>query len=130
VGDRVGYVYARTATFRKHVREWARGKSWQSFRENPISAELPEVFRKVGKAEALARANYRPEPYPGRILLLRARLQPPKIRYERLLGWDRLAAEVEVIDTPGTHFSMLDEPCVHVTIAHVRKALEEMQHPR
>ena len=41
------------------------------------------------------------------------------------MGWDRLATNIEVIETPGTHFSLLEEPCVHVTLQHVLRLLEE-----
>ncbi|MCW3096085.1 MAG: hypothetical protein JWL77_1703, partial [Chthonomonadaceae bacterium] len=41
--------------------------------------------------------------------------------------WDRLVKDIEVIETPGTHFSLLEEPCVHVTLKHVIKALEDTE---
>ena len=41
----------------------------------------------------------------------------------RALGWEVIAPQTEVIPTPGTHFSLLDEPCIHVTIAHLCKIL-------
>jgi amino acid adenylation domain-containing protein len=126
VSDKVGYVRARTERLRRRWREWRAGKPRQMYWDNPISLTLPEVFQKVSRVEAHAREIYLPQRYPGRILLLRARLQPPAMETEPMLGWDRLSSNLEVIQTPGTHYSLLEEPNVHITLRYVKQVLEDI----
>jgi amino acid adenylation domain-containing protein len=125
VGDRLEYVHARMERLRKRIHDWRRGTPWQLSKDNPLRFELPEVFMRVKAAEVRARTAYRPKNYTGRILLLRAHLQSPKFDFDPTLGWDGLATDIEVVETPGTHFSLLEEPCVRVTVTHVHRALDK-----
>ena len=67
----------------------------------------------VVDANLRARRAYRPRPWPGRGLLVRARqplLPPPD---DVTLGWGRLVeGGVEVVTVPGDHYTMLTEPNV------------------
>lgn len=120
---RLGYVSSRIVKLEKRLLDRADGKPWRAPYVNPTSIDLPEAFQKVKAAEMRARESYRPDRYAGPILLLRARIQKPGLKVPPKLGWENLASNVVVIETPGTHFSMLEEPCVHISIAPVRKAL-------
>jgi amino acid adenylation domain-containing protein len=123
-GERWRYLKARASLLRKRIRDQVRGKSWRLSRENPILMELPEIYQKVRAADGRARANYVPENYSGHLLLLKAHLQKPDFALQPMLGWDRIAPNAQVIETPGSHFSLLEEPCVRVTVSHVKQALE------
>jgi thioesterase domain-containing protein len=60
-----------------------------------------------------AQQNYRPLPYDGRLLLVRAHTRPLFRSLDHDLGWSRLvknALDVKVV--PGSHANMLDEPQV------------------
>lgn len=120
--DRSRYVYSRIV---ERIQEQKNGKPWKSLYVNPAYAELPDVFQKVKQAERRARNQYRPEGYSGRAILIRARLQKPGFKVEPLLGWAGLATDIKIIETPGTHYSLLEEPCVRVTVKHVLQALKE-----
>jgi amino acid adenylation domain-containing protein len=53
---------------------------------------------------------YVPKPYPGGIMLFRARARPLLHSLDRDLGWGNLAAGgVEIIDLPGSHDNLLSE---------------------
>jgi amino acid adenylation domain-containing protein len=122
--DKLGYMRSRLKRLKRRLQEHRGNDSWKSSRENPIRLALPEIFQNVLLAERQAREQYCPGSYSGRIILLRARLQQPGLKVDPLMGWDRLGKDIDVIETPGTHFSLLEEPCVHVTLKHVIKALE------
>ncbi|WP_165864188.1 non-ribosomal peptide synthetase [Capsulimonas corticalis] len=123
-GDRLPYLRSRTHKLVGKLIQ-ARGQLWKWTNENPISRELPEVFLKVKRAEQRARAKYHPTPYAGEFLLLRAHLQYRRSGRDELLGWEGMAECIDVIETPGTHFSLLEEPCVHITLGHIRSALDK-----
>ncbi|MFQ5417794.1 MAG: thioesterase domain-containing protein, partial [Myxococcota bacterium] len=65
------------------------------------------------KREAIrARGRYRPRPFPGRILLVRAAKQPFETLFEfdRLRGWGPFAAGgIETLDLDATHVDLLHD---------------------
>lgn len=69
--------------------------------------------------------RYRPRPYPGHVVLYRARqahrlisaLDPRYLRTEADLGWASLCPRLEVVPVEGDHLSLIDPPHV-ATIAH------------
>lgn len=123
MGDQLRYIGFRILRLPGKIWQRMTGKSKEAVYRNPASIELPEIFQKVRAAEAKARRNYRPPRYSGRIHLLRAHLQKPGLGYEPVLGWESLCSDVKVTPTPGTHFSMLEEPCIRVSIKHIVSAL-------
>jgi amino acid adenylation domain-containing protein len=123
VKARMRYLYGGIVRLKQNLLDKAARRPLHSDRLNPSSLELPKLFWNVRDAEARARAAYRPERYSGTIHLLQARVQHPKYSSVPLLGWQPLAAHVEVIITPGTHYSLLDEPCVHEPVRQIRKLL-------
>ncbi len=57
--------------------------------------------------------NYEVKPYAGRVTLFRARHGSPRIHSDPLGGWGEIAAGgVDVVEVPGTHNSMLEQPHV------------------
>ncbi|MCW3095480.1 MAG: amino acid adenylation domain protein [Chthonomonadaceae bacterium] len=124
VGRRVRYLSSRLRTMIERLRRWTPGTPWKPAYMNPVDTELPDVFQSVLQAEEHSRSLYRPPSYAGRIVLLRTHLQEPETKDAPKLGWDDLAPNIEVIATPGTHYSILEEPCVHPTLRHVTRILE------
>jgi len=64
----------------------------------------------VSAAHYRACWRHRPRPFPGKLLLLRAAEQPPGALPD--LGASVLAREVEVVEVPGNHQTLLREPQV------------------
>jgi aspartate racemase len=91
---------------------------------------LPEMLQKVAEAEARALKLYKPEPYRGEIKLLKARAGSPHFMPAKYNGWEGLASGgIELIVTPGTHYSMLDEPCIHTTLKRLKRLIEDARQP-
>jgi thioesterase domain-containing protein len=71
---------------------------------------------------------YTPRPYPGRVTLFRARVQPLLGCHRPDLGWGEMArggGEVHVV--PGNHANMLREPEVQALAASLSAALGRAQ---
>ncbi|WP_328616797.1 SDR family NAD(P)-dependent oxidoreductase [Amycolatopsis sp. NBC_00355] len=75
--------------------------------------------------DARVAERYVPEPYAGKVLLLRAQdphpltttLDPRYLRSDDPLGWDAHCADLEIVRVPGDHLSMIDPPHVSVIAA-------------
>jgi thioesterase domain-containing protein len=117
---------ARAARRFKHKLAKHQGRSAGQALEQDVAdlfpvARLPESFRLICEANYRALMDYRPQPYPDRITLFKARSQPLVCRHGADLGWGRLAGgglTTRII--PGTHDSILKEP-------HVRLLAEEFK---
>jgi thioesterase domain-containing protein len=79
-----------------------------------------ERFYRVAKANGRAALSYVPYPYAGRAVLFKA----CDGRDEHALGWSRVLADLEVIDVPGDHYSMLATPAVATLARELERALE------
>lgn len=74
----------------------------------PLSYDLRH--REIERAHRRAYMAYVPAPFGGTITLFRANSQPPGI-VDRTLGWEASAlGGVEVIDIPGHHDNLVEQP--------------------
>jgi thioesterase domain-containing protein len=86
--------------------------------EPESAAEWPAYRRRVAEALHRAVAGYQPPPFPGQLLLFRARCQPVFSPLDPALGWTRLArGGVTVKVVPGNHDTFLYPPNV-AQVAH------------
>jgi len=70
-------------------------------------------LEQIADANDRAWARYRPKPYDGKVLFLRARRQPLGLIADPMLGWtDLLNGELHIHEVPGFRQNMLDEPNV------------------
>jgi thioesterase domain-containing protein len=69
-------------------------------------------------------SSYRPQPYDGRIVLLRTRYLEESHPTDRTAGWGRLASQLEVHELPGDHHNCLTEHLGDVA-EHIGKCLRE-----
>jgi thioesterase domain-containing protein len=70
-------------------------------------------YWQVCKGHERALKAYRPGPYPGRVTVLRSAAGPSGPGGDRTMGWGALAGGgAEVFELPGTHQTLLSEPCV------------------
>jgi thioesterase domain-containing protein len=82
---------------------------------------LLEVYRTNAKAES----RYVPQSYPGTITLFKtSRLFFP----DQTMGWGKLAAGgVRIVEVPGTHTTMLDEPHVETVALQIKCCLNQAE---
>jgi amino acid adenylation domain-containing protein len=87
-------------------------------------AAAPEAFRNMLQTQFLAFQAYDPEPFPGRITLIRARALPLFRPCDPEMGWGRLAlGGVEVKIISGSHLLMLQRPQVESLGAALKASL-------
>jgi amino acid adenylation domain-containing protein len=92
------------------------------------SAEIPADRRSFLELHLEALRTYAPDVYPGRLTILRARVQPLLSLQHPAMGWDRIAAEdVDVRHVPGSHHSLLKEPYVRGVARELRACLDAGQ---
>lgn len=56
--------------------------------------------------------DFAPQPYGGKIYLIRAQQREPEFNIDRNLGWGEVAANIDVRFVSGDHFSIWEEPSV------------------
>jgi amino acid adenylation domain-containing protein len=64
--------------------------------------------------------SYVPEPYAGPALLIKAAERENNHGLDPALGWDKLIADLEIREIPGTHYTMVREP-------HVRRLGQQLE---
>jgi amino acid adenylation domain-containing protein len=72
-----------------------------------------------------ARARYRPEPYAGRVVLLRAEGHGRAVPEDN--GWGKLSSGPLIVGVPGDHQTMLRPPLVSTTADRLRAALRDAE---
>ena len=89
-------------------------------------SEFSEQHRKVARAQYQALKQYKPQVYPGRLTLFRARMQPLFSSHKPDKGWGRLAAGgLDIRIVPGNHLGMLQEPHVKTLAKELRACLDK-----
>ena len=58
----------------------------------------------------------------------RAREQPARLAEAWALGWDALAAGVQVVDLPGSHDTLIEQPALAVALRDALQRARERQH--
>jgi aspartate racemase len=66
--------------------------------------------------------DYRPQPYQGRMVLLRTQSGRNYDPMDRTAGWGKLAPQIEVYDLPGNHLTCLTEHA-GVVAGHIARCL-------
>jgi amino acid adenylation domain-containing protein len=97
---------------------------------NPNAAALPETIEEAIQEDirqsvrAQASEAYFPQPYSGKVLLFRAMEKEVFDDYDRDLGWNKVAQDLEIIDVPGDHIGILKEPNVQVMASKLQTYLK------
>jgi amino acid adenylation domain-containing protein len=72
--------------------------------------------------------QYRPEQYPGRVLLFRHSKETGETSADELLGWGGLlTGRLEVCEVPGDHWEIFGEPSVRVMAEKLSESLIDAQ---
>ncbi len=123
--EKIDYCRRKARTIKRRL----NNRRWQLEVQEMLEApgeDLPPAYRNVREANYMARNQYDPRPYSGRVTLFRVLNQGAGIFDRRYYGWDRLAQDgVEVIDVPGDHLSLLSEPNVSVLAEHLRECIDQ-----
>ena len=118
-GDRVKYLRRGIGRGTRSALQWVGvlppDPADQGRPEPPDSPRLNRVVATFLRAQAM----YDMQPYPGRLTLLRAVDSKNYPGVPPDLGWSRWAAEVEIVDVPGAHLSMMEPPHVQTLAARV-----------
>ena len=117
-------LHENVARVRRTIKDWTRAPLGISAVTGASRVSVERIWDVDGIAPAIRRVmennlqlffDYIPKPYPGRIMLFRARARPLLHSLDRDLGWGKLAAGgVEIIDLPGSHANLLREPSMRV----------------
>lgn len=76
---------------------------------------VEDAHLKVQRLHAEARRRYKPEIYPGRLIIFRADHQPHGGRNDPVLGWQNLARDgIEIHTILGYHYTIMVEPRVRL----------------
>lgn len=126
-GERPGHVWRGIAERTRLPAITSRvSSSFKRIKRRPRNADTPVIAPPARPAPGPASSrpdlfehnlqamlNYEVKPYRGRVTLFRARQGSPRIHSDPLGGWGDIAGGgVEVIEVPGTHNSMLEQPHV------------------
>jgi thioesterase domain-containing protein len=123
--ERMAYVQSR---LNKVARRFGAGGQDNSpvAHTGGVPDDIPETIRAVLAAGNEAVANYTPGPYDGYVALLRAHFQRRHVLHNPTLGWDALVgSRLEVIPVAGSHRTIIEEPYVRESSAHVKAVLEK-----
>jgi thioesterase domain-containing protein len=73
--------------------------------------------------------NYRPKPYPGRVVLLRTKSLDDSYPTDRTGGWGKLVSQLEVHDLPGDHVTCQTEH-IGLVAEHIGRYLRAFHEER
>jgi thioesterase domain-containing protein/acyl carrier protein len=127
-GRRWEYVRTKAGRLHRHLVQTYRRR----FQTAVERLALPRAIREVGESGAEANRTYEPQPYAGRVELLRATEQPYGIIPDPTNGWSALAlGTLGVRDCPGHHGAIMREPRVRRLAQELDACLREAQalHP-
>ncbi len=114
--QKLAYLKKRSIRFRRGIKR----------RIDALS--LPRPVKAVREACAVAELRYRPQVYPGRVVMFRASEKALRGLDDPQEGWRKYAAGgIEVHEIAGDHGNILNEPQVKQLAAEIRSRLEKAQ---
>ncbi|MGH9735284.1 MAG: thioesterase domain-containing protein [Candidatus Acidiferrales bacterium] len=138
--DRLQRALPRRQRYRAqldHLAEAAASRGMERLRDlfaSKLSALTFKVYRTLGRAvpqdlgkmeyiSLLAGTQYHPGPYSGKATIFRSTIREISEGTDRDLGWEGLAAQIEVIDIPSNHFNLFKDPNVGVLAEKLKSAI-------
>ncbi len=114
VGARASYLFFRSA---QKLYGWSNKPLPTGLRDNV------KMFSAVGQA-------YTPKPYSGELTLFRAEGRTAEYGSNLSLGWDEVVSQrVRVINVPGDHMTILEEPFVWDLVKQLDACLKQAVEP-
>jgi thioesterase domain-containing protein len=101
----------------------ARDPAW---RVEALAAALSvsDRHRAIGRVLREALIRYEPQPYDGRVVLIRPRMRPGFNAGHPTRGWGPLVRDLTTVTVPANHLAMLEPPHVAHVAAVLERALE------
>ena len=99
---------------------------WHRWRGTPLPNAVR--YRQLERIHLHADETYRPSAYPEIVTVFRAREQPARLAESWALGWDALAAGVQVVDLPGSHDTLIEQPALAVALREALQLARPPQH--
>jgi len=81
----------------------------------------------VRSANKIAKHGYSLQPYPGKLTFFRISSRPSYLKVDPTSRWQEIAAEYDLIEMPGEHGTMLDEPNVQILGRELERILTALQ---
>jgi amino acid adenylation domain-containing protein len=124
-------VKVKLGTLKRQLANWFRfsGKEPQANVADLFDlSRVPERHSRFLQILYRAGYAYNPQPYTGRVVLLRATAQPLFRLQSPQMGWEHLVqGGLEIQRIPGTHFSVMTEPNVRVLASKLRELLNRVR---
>jgi amino acid adenylation domain-containing protein len=73
----------------------------------PVGEDSQQALRELRFAGVMM--NYRPKPFPGRVVLLRTKSLDRPYPTDRTAGWGKVVSQLQVHEVPGDHMTLLVE---------------------
>jgi thioesterase domain-containing protein len=109
----------------RHLSELSTELKLLFYAKNELPLPLELRNERLFRAFRDAAASYQPRPYPGAVVLYRARVIDPIYQHMGpMLGWRELIPKLQLVEVPGGHDSLVLEPNVQVLTGHLSRALE------
>jgi surfactin family lipopeptide synthetase A len=100
---------------------------WKGYIQNLDRLILPPVLRRVRGAHRLAHKSYVMRRYDGRVTLFVPSDSSLRASENPRADWKHYADDLEILEVPGDHLTMLDEPHVQVLARRLTECLEAAQ---
>ena len=123
--DKISYFLEKANYKKRKVETW----QWQVSRKFNQSEEMPlsDTLRDIEEFNYLAAKKYVPRAYPDRITFFSANEEVSSV--ENQFGWQSLATGgVEVVEVPGNHPSMIENPNVTLLAEELNQRLNRKDH--
>ncbi len=124
--NKLGYLTQKVKKLPKMIKQGIKNKYRKIAPRfyQALGRPLPPALRKSHNVILKAYIDYKPQVYPGRVTLFRAKTQLLGIYNDPAMGWDGLAAEgLEIHELPGFHGAMMAEPRVRFLAEKLKDCL-------
>ncbi len=121
VAEKIGKIGRK---YRRKIQGTYRNAVKMFYTRFSESGQLPAKYLQVEDKILKAYQRYKPAPYLGKATLFRAEKQPLGIVPDPTLGWDGILIDMEILEVPGHHGSVVSEPYVRHLAEKLRRTIE------
>lgn len=118
--EKLAYVTNKSKYGTVRIKSRAWRTVYRAFKK--IGRDLPAHLCDVEQFNWLAARNFIPRSFDGRVTLFWAS-QDLRAKFDMIEGWKKLARVVDIVEIPGTHLNIIEEPYVADLAAKLRSSL-------